>query len=147
MAADGAAVAPAEHGMRMHRRLVAIERDVPVEGQHLDLLPDGNAVVVLAFPVEVAQHRPAQRTDGAETAGRQRIRLGELLQQGNHFVARLEDECDGALGAGVADLGFHGKACPFGRPRVSAGSSACSPRQCRGSRPGARARRAHLQAA
>lgn len=67
---QGAAVAPAEHGVRVDLRLVAVERDVADEREHLDLLVHRDALGVLVLLVEVAEDRAAERADRGGTVRR-----------------------------------------------------------------------------
>src|SRR5690606_6762259 len=75
MTGKRAAIAPAENGMRMERNLtIRPQRHITDERSYLHLLPHGDRLVRLRFPVEEAQIRLPQRADGLE-AGRTKANL------------------------------------------------------------------------
>src|SRR5947207_10745893 len=74
-----ASIAHADHDMRMDLGLASLKGDVAKQGQHLDLLVDGHALVILAFPVEIAQDGFAESTDRAEAARSQAMVRGEAF--------------------------------------------------------------------
>ena len=66
VAAEELAKLEAEHRVDVQLRLFTVKGHVAHQRQHLDLLIDGNALVVLALPVEIAERDVLERPDGAQ---------------------------------------------------------------------------------
>src|ERR1051326_2170329 len=94
---------PADDDMRVDAGLVLVEGDVPHQRQHLDLLVEHDAGVVLGLPVEESERDVVQRADAGEMTGREALRLREVGQRGDDLIARVHDQHERAL----ADL-FYG---------------------------------------
>ena len=77
--------------------LTPLERNVAKQAQHLDLLVDRHTLVILAFPVEIAEDDFAESADRAEAACGQAVVRGEPLQACHRLFARVEDHSPGAL--------------------------------------------------
>ena len=73
-------------------RLALGFRDIADQRQHLDLLVDRNALVVLRGPVEIADDRALERADRGQRSGVDLLLADELLQGADRLVAMSEDD-------------------------------------------------------
>src|SRR5687767_2248714 len=77
----------ADGHMRMHLWLAVLERNVAHEGEHLDLLVDGDVPILLGLPVEVRHDDTRERADRGELRRAQLV-FGCERSDGTHgFVA------------------------------------------------------------
>lgn len=82
MTGECAAVAPAEHNMRMNRwPALRIENDIASQGGDFSLLFNGNVVVGLGIPVEIADDGSLERADRRELRGAKPVCVREILRQ------------------------------------------------------------------
>jgi hypothetical protein len=63
------AVRFADDHVRVQLRLAVVQRDVADQGEHLDLLLDRDARIVLLLPVEVAEHAVPKGAERRELTG------------------------------------------------------------------------------
>lgn len=94
----------ADDEVRMNLRPILAERDISSERGHLDLLVDGDLLVALLLPIEVAEGDVAEGADAAEVGCGESVLDREGLEHGHRLVTTLEDESEGALAVHVAEL-------------------------------------------
>src|SRR5438093_1938552 len=93
VAAQRRAVRLAEDHVRMNLGLPALSlRNVADQRNDLDLLADGNPLVVLLRPVEVAERHVLEGADGSEVTATELMVAGERLEVTHDLVASLEDQ-------------------------------------------------------
>src|SRR3954469_7280533 len=107
VAAVRAAVALAEHHVGMDLRPFVADRHVADEREHLDLLADRNAQVLLLLPVEIADHHLAKGADRRKARRGHAVLARKALEQAHRLVAGVEHQREGALAGVVQDLAAH----------------------------------------
>src|SRR5438045_9544292 len=79
MPADDAAVGLPEHGVDVQDRLAVRFGDIADQRQHLDLLIDRDALIVLLVPIEIADDGTLERADRGQPRGINLLLAHELF--------------------------------------------------------------------
>ncbi len=105
---ERAAVASTEYEVNVQRRFALLaDADVAHQRCDLDLFVHRNVDVLLAVPVEVAQHRVAEGADRGEPRRRQLLLSRQRLQRRHRLVARFEHGNEDALSVGFVNQPAH----------------------------------------
>jgi hypothetical protein len=98
MAGDRASTPTTQHAMDMQRRLL-IWSNSHIAGKRGDfrLLIDRVALVALGLPVEIAENRRTEGTDGAELRRFDLLLLDEALQARHDFIPATQHDDERAL--------------------------------------------------
>src|SRR6185312_15265876 len=128
MAAQRRAVGASEDDMRMDHRLTRLFAlgDVADQRDDLDLLGHRVAAILLALPVEEAQHRVAQGADAGEVRGIEMLLAREGEKTRHDLVAPVEDEGEAARAVLLQEFRLHRPTPPMAlavRRRMAAAGS------------------------
>jgi hypothetical protein len=102
MAPYDAAIGFAEDGMKVQCRTVIANRYIAEKRRELDLLIDGNLVVLLCFPLEISQRCSLERANGRNRGGLHLLLPHELAQRVHYLISRIEHD---RVGDGGIDIG------------------------------------------
>src|SRR3954468_14693218 len=94
MAAVSRRISLPEHDVSVDRRAILFDDDVADQGQHFDLLVDGDVAVLLCRPIKVCDDRTRERSDRRELAPAKTMLYGEGAQGRHRLVASLEHQRD-----------------------------------------------------
>ena len=92
MTADDAAIRLPEDGVDVQSRFAVRFRDIADQRQHLDLLIDRDALIVLLVPIEIADDGTLERADRGQPRGINLLLAHEFLQRLHRLVARREHD-------------------------------------------------------
>ena len=92
VAADRCAAALAEDRVRVDFESVGDAREVALDRQHLDLLVDGDVLVLQRLRVPPRHRRLAERAEAVKEGGGRDVLRGEPLQRRDHLIARVEHD-------------------------------------------------------
>jgi hypothetical protein len=76
----------------MHLGLALVERNIAHERQDFDLLAEGDALVLLPFPVEIAHHDVAEGAEGREVAAIEMLAPSEVEEPCDDLVPGVKDQ-------------------------------------------------------
>src|SRR5690349_13434597 len=86
------AIRLAHHHVRMHLWLSLIQRYIPHQRQHLDLLGHPDPLVILFLPIEVTEGYILERADRGEVTGTQSLSLGKGCKPRGDLIPCLEND-------------------------------------------------------
>src|SRR5215217_1805133 len=101
--APGRAVAPAEDHVGVQFRLAFVERDVPDQGEHLNLLLDRYLLVLLPYDVEVPERRAGEGAYRCEGRSIEGVLPGKVRYLRDDLVPRVKHEREGLLASLLLD--------------------------------------------
>jgi hypothetical protein len=82
----------ANDDVRVHLRLILLERNISDQRQDLDLFLDGDVLIPLRTPIEIRHDRVRERADRREVAGGQPLFSRKGGEHGDGFVIGRQDE-------------------------------------------------------
>ncbi len=118
VAAVGRSVCLSNHDVGVDARLLAVERDVADEGEHLYLLPNRDSPEVAALTIVVADDDVAERADAGEVSCSDLLCAREGCDSFDRLFALVEDEYERRLALYGEQLRLH-RLNPLGACRES----------------------------
>src|SRR5579885_2396962 len=110
----------------MHLGLLAVDGDVSVEREHLNLLLHGDLEVILAVAVEVAERGVAEAADAGDLAAADAVAPRELHHAGHELLALVEHDGIRLLALLVQQRHFH-RILRFNKPQAAAPPASSAP--------------------